>query len=99
MSMICDSCKQPLVQDDGYGQIRISDPTFDYRSGKTPTFRTPPQIDLCSSCLLKMIGALGLPPDTFVPRPPPPPAPPPLELAGALTPEDLVALGLDKEGA
>lgn len=101
MSTMCDGCKQLLDQDDGHARVSIFDPAPDFSSNKIWTAvpegislpRRAPQIDLCATCLLKLIAALDLPPDTFVPRPPR--AEPVADVpAGALTPEDLVALGL-----
>jgi hypothetical protein len=96
MSTVCDSCKQTLRQDDGCARIMITDPAPDFQNitaGSLPTFRRPPEIDLCAVCLLKLIAALDLPPNTFTPRPP---RAEPTEHVpvGALTEEDLVRLGL-----
>lgn len=96
MSTMCDSCKQPMQPDDGCARIMITDPSPDYSSVSVenlPTFRRPPALDVCAACLLKLVTALSLPPDTFTPRPPrvEPAVPTP---AGALTEEDLIKLGL-----
>ena len=73
----------------------INDPSPDFRTlpvdGAIPTFRRPPQLDLCAACLVKLIGLMKLPPDTFTPRPPPAE---PTSPVGALTREDLAKLGL-----
>lgn len=94
MSIKCDSCKQNLNQDDGSARMMISDPTPDFRGGEMPVIRRSPQLDLCATCLVKAIEILGLPADAFVPRSKPaaPAAPP--ESSGALTPDDLIELGL-----
>lgn len=102
MSTICDSCKQPMHRDDGYAQIMVNDPMPDYTSMspeeiKISMSRRPSTLDVCAACVVKLVTALELAPDTFTPRPPPADSresPP----AGALTDEDLIKLGL-KEGA
>ncbi len=107
MSLVCDSCKQPLDEGDGGARLLITDPTIDYRtlieSGPSALSapRQPPRIDFCASCLVRLIEVLGLPPDTFTPRPLPTE---PAELAadpptGALTKKDLIALGLEGNDA
>lgn len=92
MSLRCDACQDRLDEDDGCAQVLIRDPMPDFSAGITSGLpRHPPRLDLCSVCLSKMITALGLPADTFRPRPvAPPPAPP----AGALSDADLAELGL-----
>jgi hypothetical protein len=97
MSTLCDSCKQVVRQEDGCARVMVHDPVPDFQALSVeliPTYRNPPQIDLCAACLTRMVEVLGLPPGTFTPRarriesvPSP----------GALTEEDLIGLGL-KEG-
>jgi hypothetical protein len=92
VSTRCDVCQATVSQDDGWARLSIFDPAPDFSSPAIlPPPRRPPQLDLCAACLVRAIELLGLPRDTFVPRPAPA-APPPA--AGALTPGDLVALGL-----
>lgn len=94
MSTVCDSCKERLNVADGCAGLSIYDPAPDFRAMVISRPRRPPQIDLCAGCLLKLIEVLKLPPDTFTPRLPPPAEP---ALVGALTAEDLLQLGLNKE--
>jgi len=99
MSTICDSCKQPLKRDDGCASLSITDPTPDYSTiavDDLPKFRhrRSPQIDFCATCLVKLIEVMALPPDTFAPGPPPATAPVEDLPQGALSQEDLIALGL-----
>lgn len=101
MSKICDSCKQSMPQGGGGAEIWITDPTPDFRNMSVDTFdtlpittRQPPRLDICPSCLLRLVDTLALPPDTFTPRLPPAEPPTP---AGALTEEDLVELGLKEK--
>jgi hypothetical protein len=93
MSMMCDSCKQIVNEENGHARISISDPSPDFSAAVISMPRRPPTIDLCATCLLKLIASLALPPDTFTPRAPrvEPTEPTPM---GALTQEDLVRLGL-----
>ena len=95
MSTICDSCKQPVYLDEGCARIMINDPSPDFRAlpvdAVLPIFRRAPQLDLCAQCLVKLITALSLPPDTFTPRLSPVASVVP---TGILTEEDLVKLGL-----
>lgn len=99
MSTICDSCKQGLREDDGCARIMITNPSVDYATLSPEDLHTlhrrslTSTLDLCATCLMKMIASLSLPPDTFTPRPPraePADSTP----VGALTEEDLVKLGL-----
>lgn len=94
MSIKCDSCNELLDEDDGHARISIFDPAPDFSAAVIPPPRRPPQLDLCATCLVRAIEVLGLPKDAFVPRPAPvvPVASP--SPTGALTPDDLVALGL-----
>lgn len=93
MSTVCDSCKQLVNEENGHARVSIFDPSPDFSAAVISLPRRPPTIDLCATCLLKLITSLGLPPDTFIPRPPriEPAEPRPV---GALTEEDLVKLGL-----
>lgn len=96
MSTLCDSCKQIASPSEGGARVTVQDPALDLRAlapdAEIPSFRRPPQLDLCASCLVALIKFLDLPEDTFTPQvlpaaPPPPP--------GALTEEDLKQLGLE----
>lgn len=92
MSTICDSCKQPISQDDGGARVTIQDPSPDFSiNAPLPNIRRPPQLDICAACTLTMVKVLSLPPDTFTPRQPPAK---PNTPSGGLTDEDLQELGL-----
>lgn len=97
MSTICDACKKVLDHDDGCARVMITDPTPDFHSLSPDEIaglshrRTLPQVDLCATCLTKMIEVMELPPDTFTPRP----ARAATASTGALSAEDLAQLGID----
>lgn len=93
MSTICDSCREPMPPDEGGARVTIQDPTPDFRTvtaDSLPSYRRPPQLDLCPRCLMKLIEHLHLPADTFTPQLPAAKATP----AGALTAKELIDLGL-----
>jgi len=102
MATICDACGAKYAPfDDGGGSLKIAPTPLSPKmiealveAGKPIEHRSRVEHDLCLGCTAKALAHLGLPTDVCTP-PEIPTANAPASMAGALTPEELVALGLD----
>jgi hypothetical protein len=108
MAMVCDACGTKFTRDgSGHSNLSVTPPRIDFKAlqalisvGKTFEPREHETLDLCLGCTAKALSHLGLPTDICdLPEMPidigPPEAPPEAPPAGALTLEDLRALGID----
>lgn len=105
MAMLCDACGTKFARDEGNSNLSVSPPRIDFKTiqalmnvGKSFEPREHVTHDLCLACTRKALAFLELPTDVC--ELPELPAPPPTEpserpLAGALTPEELKALGIE----
>jgi hypothetical protein len=106
MAMICDACGTKFVQNnDGHSTLSVSPPRIDFKmiqalmnAGKPFEHREHASHDICLACTRKVLGLLSLPtgvcdlPEVPVEALADPSTKP---LAGALTPEELKALGIE----
>jgi hypothetical protein len=107
MAMVCDACGTKFVQNNsGHSTLNVTPPRIDFKmiqalmnAGKPFEHCEHASHDICLACTRKVLGLLGLPTDVCelpeMPTETTTADPSEKPLAGALTPAELKALGIE----